>query len=182
MKHKEDLKGSLNERKPNTTQKRPSSSKKKASPSTDQSKPLKAAYKEQYIRLLAEFDNYKKRNEKERLQWISQANRALIKKLLTILDDLDLACKAEDSPQAEENSAATGVSLIQKKFLQLLIKEGLEEISALPGAQFDPSLHEALATLPSKEENKKGTIAQVVNKGYRLHQEVIRFTKVMVHV
>ena len=134
---------------------------------------------EAYVRLLAEFENYKNRSKKEQLYWIKQANKKLLTALIPILDDFERAL-ATPAP-AEKGQTKEGMQLIYQKFATLLKAQGLEALATAVGDDFDPTHHEALATIPNTDEKKKGKIAQIVNKGYQLNEETIRFAKVTVN-
>lgn len=130
-----------------------------------------------YVCLLAEFENYKSRTQKEQLYWIKQANKKLLTALIPILDDFERAL----ATPAEKDQIQEGVQLIYQKFSTLLKTQGLQALSTAVGDDFDPAQHEALATIPNTDEKKKGKIAQIVNKGYQLNEEIIRFAKVIVN-
>ena len=140
----------------------------------------KESIDEQYIRLCATFENYKKRVQKEQLRWMKQANKQLLLSLLPVLDDLELALAQEQGHESVQK-AFEGVQLIYKKLQQLLKDQGLQEIEVVVGGPFNADFHEALTTLPTEEEKEKGTIAQVVNKGYKQEEHVFRFAKVIVY-
>ena len=134
---------------------------------------------EAYVRLLAEFENYKSRSQKEQLCWIKQANKKLLTALIPILDDFELAL-ATPAP-AEKDQSQKGMQLIYQKFATLLNAQGLQALATAVGDDFDPAHHEALATIPHADEKEKGKVAQIVNKGYQLNEEIIRFAKVIVN-
>ena len=121
--------------------------------------------------LHADFDNYRKRFDKEKEQIIHLANENLIKELIIILDDFDASLKAAK----EENKQ--GILLMQKKFFQILEKHGLKQIEAL-GKKFDPSFHEVLCKELS--EHNEDEIIEEIQKGYMLHSKVIRPSKVKI--
>lgn len=132
---------------------------------------------EDYVRLLAEFENYKTRSQKEQLYWIKQANKKLLAVLIPILDDFERAL----ATSVEKGETQEGMQLIYQKFSTLLNGEGLKVLTTAIGDDFDPAHHEALATIPNTDEKKKGKIAQIINKGYQLNEEIIRFAKVIVN-
>ncbi|MEM9569737.1 MAG: nucleotide exchange factor GrpE [Bacteroidota bacterium] len=144
----------------------------------DTAKPSHFGHKD-YLRLLAEFENYKSRSHKEQLYWIKQANKKLLTTLIPILDDFERAL-ANATPD-EKGQRQEGMQLIYQKFSTLLNTQGLQALGTAVGDDFDPTHHEALATIPNTDEKKKGKIAQIVNKGYQLNQEIIRFAKVIVN-
>lgn len=136
--------------------------------------------KDDYIRLMAEFDNFRRRSSQERLELVSVASEDTIKGLLPILDDceraLEVLSKSDDSDAAKE-----GTELIYSKLTSYLKTKGLASIDAM-GAEFDTDLHEAVAQFPVAEEEKKGKVFDVVQRGYTLNGKVIRFAKVVVGI
>ena len=136
--------------------------------------------KDDYIRLMAEFDNFRRRTSQEKLELVSVASMDTIKGLLPVLDDceraLDVLRKSDDS-----NAAKEGTELIYHKLLAYLQSKGLAVIEAL-GKEFDTDLHEAVAQFPVQEEEKKGKVFDVVQTGYTLNGKVIRFAKVVVGI
>jgi molecular chaperone GrpE len=133
--------------------------------------------KDQLLRKSAEFDNYKKRTEREFFDRVQNANERLISELLPILDDMDRALEHTEKSQ-EINSLLEGTSLIQKKLKDLLEKQGLEPLPAV-GEDFDPEKHDALMQL-EKEDAESGTIIEEHLKGYTLNGKVIRHSQVIV--
>ncbi|HPD90808.1 MAG: nucleotide exchange factor GrpE [Clostridia bacterium] len=131
--------------------------------------------KTQYLRLAADFANYKKRSEKERSDIHAFANEKLVAKLLEVLDNFDRALAQEET---EKNPVWEGMALIYKQLLGILEGSGLEEIQAL-GQPFDPEFHEALM-MDSSTDQESGTVTEVFQKGYMLHKKVIRPTRVKV--
>ena len=136
--------------------------------------------KDDYIRLMAEFDNFRRRTSQEKLELVSVASMDTIKGLLPVLDDceraLDVLRKSDDSDAAKE-----GTELIYHKLLAYLQSKGLAVIEAL-GKEFDTDLHEAVAQFPVQEDEKKGKVFDVVQTGYTLNGKVIRFAKVVVGI
>jgi len=127
------------------------------------------------LRLAAEFENYKKRATRERLEYVALANERLVKDLLPILDDLERALEA--AAEHEEAKLEDGVRLVHRSLAQLLEREGLKQIDT-EGA-FDPHVHEALLAQPS-EEHESGDVLDVIQKGYKLGDRVIRPARVIV--
>ncbi len=131
-----------------------------------------------YLRIHAEFDNYRKRTNKEKVDLISTANAGVLKDLLPVLDDFERAIanneKAEDMDSVKE-----GFSLIFNKFASILQSKGLKEMPAV-GETFDPELHEAIAKIPAPKKKMKGKVVDAVEKGYYLNDKVIRYAKVAV--
>lgn len=136
--------------------------------------------KDDYIRLMAEFDNFRRRSSQEKLELVSVASMDTIKGLLPVLDDceraLEVLRKSDDSDAAKE-----GTELIYHKLLAYLQSKGLAVIDAL-GKEFDTDLHEAVAQFPVQEDDKKGKVFDVVQTGYTLNGKVIRFAKVVVGI
>lgn len=136
--------------------------------------------KDDYLRLMAEFDNYRRRTSQEKLELVSMASTETIKGLLPILDDCERALKvlleSDDSDAAKE-----GTELIFSKLMGYLKTKGLAVIEALD-QPFDTDLHEAVAQFPVQEEDKKGKVFDVVQTGYTLNGKVIRFAKVVVGI
>jgi molecular chaperone GrpE len=134
--------------------------------------------KDKYLRLVAEFDNYKKRNIRERIDLIRNASQELIQELLVILDDMDRAKKLAES-QKNDQIFPEGMKLVHNKLLNLLQSKGLEAMES-DGKTFDPQFHEAITEIPASEESMKGKIFETIEKGYLLNQKIIRFAKVIV--
>ena len=136
--------------------------------------------KDDYIRLMAEFDNYRRRTSQERLELVGMASTETIKGLLPVLDDCERALKvlmeSNDSDAAKE-----GTELIYSKLMSYLKSKGLAVIEAF-GQPFDTDLHEAVAQFPVQEEDKKGKVFDVVQTGYTLNGKVIRYAKVVVGI
>ena len=136
--------------------------------------------KDDYIRLMAEFDNYRRRTSQEKLELVSTASTETIKGLLPVLDDCERALavlkESKDSEAAKE-----GTELIYNKLMTYLKSKGLAVIEAA-GQPFDTDLHEAVAQFPVPEEDKKGKVFDVVQTGYTLNGRVIRFAKVVVGI
>ena len=136
--------------------------------------------KDDYIRLMAEFDNFRRRTSQEKLELVSVASMDTIKGLLPVLDDCERAMAVlKDS--ADSEAAKEGTSLIYHKLLAYLQSKGLAIIDAA-GKEFDTDLHEAVAQFPVQEEDKKGKVFDVVQTGYTLNGKVIRFAKVVVGI
>lgn len=136
--------------------------------------------RDDYIRLMAEFDNYRRRTSQEKLELVSMASTDTIKGLLPVLDDCERALKvlleSNDSDAAKE-----GTELIYSKLMSYLKSKGLAVIEAL-GQEFDTDLHEAVAQFPVQDEEQKGKVFDVVQTGYTLNGKVIRFAKVVVGI
>ena len=136
--------------------------------------------KDDYLRLMAEFDNYRRRTSQEKLEIVSMASTETIKGLLPILDDCERALKVlQDSNDSE--AAKEGTELIYNKLIGYLKSKGLAVIDA-QDQTFDTDLHEAVAQFPVEDEEKKGKVFDVVQTGYTLNGKVIRFAKVVVGI
>lgn len=133
---------------------------------------------EKYIRIHAEFDNYRKRSNKEKIDLISTAGEGIIKDLLPIIDDFERAIdnnvKVEDIELVRE-----GFVLIFNKFKGVLESKGLKPMDS-PGDAFDVDIHEAISNIPAPKKKLKGKVIEAVEKGYYLNNKVIRFAKVVV--
>jgi len=134
--------------------------------------------KDKYLRLYAEFENYRKRTAKERLELTKTANEELILDLLTVIDDLERSLqifkdKEEVAPMYE------GIQLVNQKFNKVLTQKGLKAMEIEPGSDFDSEYHEAVAQIPAPEEKFKGKIVDVIEKGYFLGDKVLRYAKVV---
>ena len=140
----------------------------------------KAKYAElndKYLRLFSEFDNHRKRTAKEKLDLMATASENVIKDILPVLDDFERALQNMEKNGNEAD--LQGVTLIFNKLKDTLKKKGLEEIEAM-NAEFNTDEHEALTMIPASEEDKKGKVLDVIQKGYKLNGKVIRFARVVV--
>ena len=135
-------------------------------------------FREKFVRLYAEFENYRKRTNQERLDLIVTANAGLLKDMLPVLDDFDRAI-ANNENLDDAAALREGFKLIQNKFKQILLSKGLKEMEA-KGHDFDSDLHEAIANIPAPEEQLKGKVVDDVEKGYFLNDKVLRYAKVVV--
>ena len=136
-----------------------------------------AEQKDKFIRLYAEFDNFKRRNAKERIELMQTAGRDVIQSLLEVMDDFERAdkqmAKSEDVEQIKK-----GIELIFSKLKNTLSSKGLKEMKSI-GTEFNPDLHEAITEIEVPEE-MKGKVVDEVEKGYTLNDKIIRFSKVVV--
>lgn len=134
--------------------------------------------KDKYLRLSAEFDNYRKRTMKEKAELIKNGGEKAIAAVLPILDDLERALA--NMQQADDVKAMyEGIDLIYQKFLKNLNQEGLEKMNPV-GEAFDTDFHEAVALIPAQEEEQKGKVLDCIQTGYKLNDKVIRHAKVVV--
>ena len=134
--------------------------------------------KDKFLRLFAEFENYKKRTTRERMELYKTAGQEVLSALLPVLDDFDRAIRELD--RSEDEELYKGVVLIHNKFRDTLLAKGLEPIEVEGGDSFDPELHDAVTQVPAPEKRLKGKIIDVIEKGYRLGDRIIRHPKVVV--
>ena len=137
-----------------------------------------AAAKDDYLRLMAEFDTFRRRSAEERLALVASASAETIKGLLPILDDCEIAL-SQLKESSDSDSAKEGTLLIYSKLKAYLKSKGLEEIEA-KGQPFDTELHEAVTTFPAPSEELKGKVIDVTQTGYTLGGKVLRYAKVIV--
>ncbi|WP_410493419.1 nucleotide exchange factor GrpE [Chryseobacterium sp. 7] len=145
-----------------------------AAPSPEE---LLAEEKDRYIRLYAEFENYKKRTSKEKMEFFQYANQEMMVSMLGVLDDFERALKeiAKNGNPAD----LQGVELIYQKFKNKLTEKGLKTMEVKAGDSFDVDFHEAITQIPAPSEDLKGKIVDVIETGYILGDKVIRFAKVV---
>ena len=138
---------------------------------------LLAEEKDRYIRLYAEFENYKKRTLKEKMEFAQYANTEMMISMLAVLDDFERAIKeiAKNGNEAD----LKGIELIYQKFKNKLIEKGLKPLEVNAGDDFNVDFHEAITQIPAPTEELKGKIVDVIETGYQLHDRVIRFAKVI---
>ncbi|MGM0634456.1 MAG: nucleotide exchange factor GrpE [Bacteroidota bacterium] len=135
------------------------------------------AQKEKYLRLFAEFENYKRRTSKERLELFKTASQEVMQAMLPVLDDFDRAMK--EVSKAEDKNLIKGIELINNKLIETLKSKGLAEMNVSAGDDFDADIHEAITQVPAPDKKMKGKIIDVVEKGYTLGEKIIRFPKVV---
>ena len=148
-----------------------------ASSEKDQLKADLEKEKDKFLRLFAEFENYKRRTSKERIEMFKTASQDVIIALLPVLDDFDRALN--EIAKAEDKNLLKGVELIHTKFNETLRAKGLELMEVKEGDNFDADLHEAITQIPAPSDKLKGKIVDVVEKGYKLGDKIIRFPKVV---
>ena len=149
----------------------------RAKAALEEEKARYAELNDTYLRLYSEFDNYRKRTAKEKLELSATASAAVMKDLLPVLDDFERALQNMEKNGNEAD--LQGVTLIYNKFRSTLQKRGLEEIVAID-CEFNTDEHEALTMVPAPDESKKGKVIDVIQKGYKLNGTVIRFARVVV--
>lgn len=134
--------------------------------------------KKEYMFLLAEFDNFRKRTLKEKAELIKNAGENAMKELLPVVDDFERAMQAAEE-SSDIDSIKEGIILIYNKFMKYLEKNGVTPINSTD-ADFNTELHEAVTTFPTDDESKKGKVIDTVQKGYMMHDKVLRHSKVVV--
>ncbi|MBW2962576.1 nucleotide exchange factor GrpE [Mesonia aestuariivivens] len=144
---------------------------------TDQLKQEVEKEKDKFLRLFAEFENYKRRTSKERVELFKTAGQDVMVSMLPVLDDFDRALK--EIEKSEDENLFKGVELINNKLRETLKNKGLEPMSVKAGDKFDADLHEAITQIPAPDKKMKGKIVDVVEKGYTLGEKIIRFPKVV---
>jgi molecular chaperone GrpE len=147
----------------------------KEEPSADQ---LIQIEKDKYLRLFAEFENYKKRTSKERIELFKTANQEVMTALLPIMDDFDRGLV--EIKKSEDSELFKGMELINNKLNTTLIQKGLSVIEVKAGDDFDSEIHDAITQIPAPTEDLKGKIIDCVEKGYKLGDKIIRHPKVVI--
>ena len=137
-----------------------------------------AESKDKYLRLYSEFDNYRRRTSKEKLELMQIAGERIIVSLLPVLDDFNRAEQSLESSDA--NAIAEGIKLISDKFSKIIDTEGVKLMETKPGTKFDTELHEAVTQIPSPSKKLKGKIVDTIERGYFLGDKVIRHAKVVI--
>ncbi len=133
--------------------------------------------KDKHLRLFAEFENYKRRTTKERIELFKTANQEVLQAMLPVLDDFDRALT--EISKSEDKALLLGVELIHEKLKSTLVSKGLEEVEVRKGDTFNADFAEAITQIPAPTENLKGKIVDVLEKGYKLGDKIIRFPKVV---
>ncbi len=134
--------------------------------------------KDKYLRLYSEFENFRRRTAKERIDLIATASRDVIENLLSVLDDFDRASQSANDEKATLETVKEGMDLIQQKMTKTLQAKGLKKMDIKKGDKFDDEFHEAITQIPA-EKKLEGKIVDVVEPGYFLNDTVIRFAKVV---
>jgi molecular chaperone GrpE len=137
-----------------------------------------AKEKDKFLRLFAEFENFKKRTTKERIDLFRTANQEVLQALLPVLDDFDRAMI--QISKTDDELLLKGVQLIQEKLKSTLVSKGLEEVELKAGDDFNADFAEAITQIPAPSDKLKGKIVDVVEKGYKLGDKIIRFPKVVI--
>lgn len=134
--------------------------------------------KDKYLRLFAEFENYKKRTSKERIELFKTASQELMTSLLPIMDDFDRGLS--EIKKVKDKELLKGMQLINDKFKNTLNQKGLTEIEVKEGDVFDAEIHEAITQIPAPSEKLKGKVIDAIEKGYKLGEKIIRYPKVVI--
>ena len=137
-----------------------------------------AKEKDKFLRLFAEFENYKRRTTKERIELFKTANQEVLLSMLPVLDDFDRAII--EISKSEDELLAKGVELIHEKLKSTLVTKGLELVDVKAGDAFDADFAEAITQIPAPSDDMKGKIVDVIEKGYKLGDKIIRFPKVVI--
>jgi molecular chaperone GrpE len=137
-----------------------------------------AKEKDKYLRLFAEFENYKRRTSKERIELFKTANQEVLLAMLPVLDDFDRAIV--EISKSEDELLLKGVELIHEKLKNTLVSKGLEQVEVKAGDAFDADFAEAITQIPAPSDKMKGKIVDVLEKGYKLGDKIIRFPKVVI--
>jgi molecular chaperone GrpE len=136
-----------------------------------------AEAKDKYLRLYSEFENFRRRTAKEKLEMIQSANESTVLSFLPIMDDFE---RAEKSFQGNNPKDLEGLQLISSKFRKLLEQSGVKAMDLTSGSEFNPDLHDAITQMPVADDSLKGKVVDIVEKGYLLNEKVIRHAKVVV--
>lgn len=137
-----------------------------------------AKEKDKFLRLFAEFENYKKRTSKERVELFKTASQGVMQAMLPVLDDFDRAWV--EIEKSKDENLITGVELISNKFRTTLKDNGLEQVAVAQGDVFNADYHEAITQIPAPSDDLKGKIIDVIEKGYKLGEKIIRYPKVVI--
>jgi len=142
------------------------------------SEELLATEKDKFLRLFAEFENYKKRTSKERIDLFKTANRELMSAILPILDDLERG--VVEVKKIKDKEALKGLDLISSKLTSILNQKGLQKMKVKNGDTFDAEIHEAITQIPAPSKKMIGKIIDIIENGYQLGETIIRYPKVVV--
>jgi len=137
-----------------------------------------ASEKDKFLRLFAEFENYKKRTSKERIELFKTASSSVMQAMLPVLDDLDRAWI--EIEKSKDKNLVKGIELISTKLKATLKDKGLEILDVRKGDAFNADFHEAITQIPAPSDDLKGKIIDVIENGYKLGEKIIRFPKVVI--
>ncbi|TPE43679.1 nucleotide exchange factor GrpE [Pontibacter mangrovi] len=138
-----------------------------------------AEMKDKFVRLMAEFENFRRRTAKERLELIKTANQDTMSELLPVLDDMERARQSMENTK-DLDTMLQGLELVFHKLKHVTMQKGLKPMETKAGDDFDSDMHEAVTQIPAPSEELKGKIVDVIEKGYTLNEKVIRFAKVVI--
>ena len=155
--------------------KAPKVASKRKSPSTKELNESLKLEKEKYVRLFAEFENYKRRTAKERIELFKTAGKDVLSSLVPVLEDFKRAISLEGSDSNDE-----GINLIYNKFNETLKNQGLIEVEVNVGDIFDAEIHEAISQIPAQKDSQKGKIIDIIQGGYKIGDNIIAYPKVVV--
>ena len=153
-----------------------SSAPKKKTPSVKELNQIVNNEKDKYVRLFAEFENYKRRTVKERIDLFKTAGKEVLSSMIPIVEDFKRALNQKDTNQDNTH----GIQLIYNKLIETLKNQGLEELEVKIGDSFDSEIHEAISQIPAQNNDQKGKIIDIIEGGYKLGEQVIKFPKVVV--
>ena len=155
--------------------KAPKVASKRKSPSTKELNESLKLEKEKYVRLFAEFENYKRRTAKERIELFKTAGKDVLSSLVPVLEDFKRAISLKGSDSNDE-----GINLIYNKFNETLKNQGLIEVEVNVGDIFDAEIHEAISQIPAQKDSQKGKIIDIIQGGYKIGDNIITYPKVVV--
>ena len=141
-------------------------------------KEINIDFKDKYVRLYSEFENYRKRTAREKIDIITNASENVLKEIIPILDDFERAIANNENVE-EISTIKEGFELIHNKIFKTLTNQGLTPMDSI-GKSLDPDIHEAITKIPATKDKMKGKVMDVIEKGYTLNEKVIRFAKVVV--
>jgi len=141
-------------------------------------KEINIDFKDKYVRLYSEFENYRKRTAREKIDIITNASENVLKEIIPILDDFERAIANNENVE-EISTIKEGFELIYNKIFKTLTNQGLTPMDSI-GKSFDPDIHEAITKIPATKDKMKGKVMDVIENGYTLNEKVIRFAKVVV--
>jgi len=173
----EETSSEIKKKEESSSKKKKSAKKEKASKEKELQEKVNEA-NDKYLRLYSEFDNYRKRTIKERIELSKTASEEVIIDLLPVLDDFERAIKSNEESE-DCDAIKDGMNLIYNKFKNTLEKKGLNPIES-KGTEFDTDFHEAITQIPAPSDDLKGKVVDEVEKGYQLGDKVIRFSKVVI--
>ncbi|MFC2125600.1 nucleotide exchange factor GrpE [Bacteroidota bacterium] len=178
VKHEESEK--VEEKKSSRSKRKPSKKLKEEGKELEEKEIALAETKDKFIRLYSEFENYRRRTSKEKIELISTANSELIYEMLPVIDDFERAFLSLENIEETSESVMEGFNLIYNKFISILNQKGLKLMEIEKGDEFDSDLHDAIAKIPVDDKKLSGKIVDVTEKGYFLGDRVIRHAKVVI--